>query len=55
MLQEDTELTYPMERRCPFDPPQEYADLQKTMRFAPVRLWDGLRPYLVTTSKTSRH
>ena len=41
-------LSYPMQRRCPFDPPEEYAQLRATQRFARVRLWDGSRPYLLT-------
>ena len=41
-------LSYPMQRRCPFDPPEEYSELRSKDRFARVRLWDGTQPYLLT-------
>ncbi len=40
--------TYPMDRREPFDPPPQYAELRKDAPFARVRLWDGTAPYLLT-------
>ena len=43
-----TELSYPMQRGCPFHPPEEYGRLRKSAPFARVRLWDGTHPYLVT-------
>jgi cytochrome P450 len=45
---ENQDLSYPMQRRCPFDPPEDYARLRAADRFARVRLWDGSRPYLLT-------
>jgi cytochrome P450 len=45
---ENQDLSYPMPRRCPFDPPEDYARLRAADRFARVRLWDGSRPYLLT-------
>jgi cytochrome P450 len=45
---ENHDLSYPMQRRCPFDPPEEYSRLRASERFARVRLWDGTRPYLLT-------
>jgi cytochrome P450 len=44
----EQDLSYPMQRQCPFDPPGDYAQLRTTQRFARVRLWDGSRPYLLT-------
>ncbi len=43
-----TELSYPMQRSCPFDPPDTYAQLRADEPFARVRLWDGTHPYLLT-------
>jgi cytochrome P450 len=39
---------YPMERRCPFDPPGELVELQNGAAITRVRLWDGSSPWLVT-------
>ncbi|RYF60800.1 MAG: cytochrome P450 [Comamonadaceae bacterium] len=44
----NTELSYPMQRSCPFDPPPDYHRLRAEAPFARVRLWDGTSPYLVT-------
>ncbi|MES2187889.1 MAG: cytochrome P450 [Pseudomonadota bacterium] len=44
-----TELVYPMQRSCPFNPPDEYSRLRREAPFARVRLWDGTRPYLLTS------
>lgn len=43
-----TELSYPMQRGCPFHPPEAYAPLRESQPFARVRLWDGSYPYLLT-------
>lgn len=43
-----TDLTYPMVRTNPFNPPPEYAALRQSEPFARVRLWDGSMPYLLT-------
>lgn len=43
-----TEPAYPMQRSCPFDPPDEYVRLRAEAPFARVRLWDGTHPYLLT-------
>lgn len=45
---EKPELTYPMARTCPFDPPPEYARLRSEAPFTRVRLWDGTQPWLLT-------
>jgi cytochrome P450 len=42
------ELSYPMERSCPFDPPPELAVLRAERPITRVRLWDGSTPWLVT-------
>ncbi len=42
------ELSYPMQRGCPFHPPEEYRRLRSVAPFARVRLWDGTQPYFVT-------
>ncbi|MCR0984906.1 cytochrome P450 [Roseomonas populi] len=42
------ELSYPMQRSCPFHPPEAYAPLRENQPFARVRLWDGSHPYLLT-------
>jgi cytochrome P450 len=39
---------YPMARQCPFDPPQELADIQAEEPVRRVSLWDGSHPWLVT-------
>jgi len=46
--QGQTELSYPMTRSAPFNPPDDYADLREREPFARVRLWDGTHPYLLT-------
>lgn len=43
-----TELSYPMSRGKPFNPPEDYADLREQPSFPRVRLWDGTHPYLLT-------
>src|SRR5688572_29204582 len=48
MTTASADLSYPMQRGCPFHPPQAYRQLRKEQPFARVRLWDGSRPYLVT-------
>jgi len=48
MTTNTAELSYPMQRGCPFHPPEPYAQLRKEQPFARVRLWDGTSPYLVT-------
>jgi cytochrome P450 len=47
-LDTTTELSYPMQRGCPFHPPETYAPLRESQPFARVRLWDGSYPYLLT-------
>ena len=42
------QLSYPMKRTCPFDPPPEYAQLRQADPFTRVRLWDGTTPWLLT-------
>lgn len=44
----EVQLQYPMARRCPFDPPPEYAELRDSEALARVRLWDGSTPWLLT-------
>jgi cytochrome P450 len=48
MLHAGAELSYPMSRTEPFDPPPDYAKLREGQPFARVRLWDGTYPYLLT-------
>ena len=48
MLHADAELSYPMSRTEPFNPPLDYAALREGQPFARVRLWDGTYPYLLT-------
>src|ERR1700730_8526916 len=48
MAIESASLTYPLARKCPFDPPAEYRDLRQSEPFARIRIWDGTRPYLLT-------
>jgi cytochrome P450 len=54
MQQMATELSYPMHRTEPFDPPNDYAELRENQRFARVRLWDGSYPYLLTAFEDIR-
>ena len=42
------DLSYPMVRRCPFDPPPELAQLRAARPITRVRLWDGSSSWLVT-------
>jgi cytochrome P450 len=44
----EPQLTYPMKRTCPFNPPPEYAQLRTDDPFTRVRLWDGSTPWLLT-------
>ncbi len=44
----DEQLTYPMQRTCPFDPPPQYAELRANDPVTRVRLWDGSTPWLLT-------
>ncbi len=39
---------FPMQRRCPFEVPAEYADLRKTQPITRVNLWDGGSAWLLT-------
>jgi cytochrome P450 len=48
MSQALAELSYPMSRTKPFNPPNDYEDLREHQPFARVRLWDGTYPYLLT-------
>src|SRR3984885_8236613 len=48
MSQTVAELSYPMSRTKPFNPPDDYAELREHQPFARVRLWDGTYPYLLT-------
>ena len=48
MALDAAELSYPMQRSCPFHPPETYAALRENQPFARVRLWDGSHPYLLT-------
>lgn len=45
---DQTELSYPMSRSAPFNPPDNYACLREQEPFARVRLWDGTYPFLLT-------
>jgi cytochrome P450 len=40
--------SYPMTRGCPFDPPPEMRDLQRTAPVSKVKIWDGSTPWLIT-------
>ncbi len=42
------EIAYPMQRGCPFHPPEKMTRLQKEDPFARVKIWDGTEPYLLT-------
>lgn len=47
---------FPMEReaRCPFDPPSELLDLQRSAPITRVRIWNGSEPWLVTRHEDIR-
>jgi cytochrome P450 len=47
-MSETVELSYPMSRTNPFNPPPEYAQLRAEDPFIRVRLWDGTTPWLLT-------
>jgi cytochrome P450 len=47
-MSETVELSYPMSRTNPFNPPPEYAKLRAEDPFIRVRLWDGTTPWLLT-------
>lgn len=40
--------SFPVKRSCPFHPPKEYAELQRDLPFARIRLASGLEAVLVT-------
>jgi 20-oxo-5-O-mycaminosyltylactone 23-monooxygenase/pentalenic acid synthase len=42
------EISWPMARTCPFQPPGRYAELRATTPIAPARVWDGSRTWLLT-------
>jgi cytochrome P450 len=48
MFEDSDQLSYPMSRTCPFDPPKKYAELRRDAPFVKVRLWDGSQPWLLT-------
>jgi cytochrome P450 len=50
----EPQLTYPMRRTCPFDPPPEYARLRQDDPITRVRLWDGSTPWLLTRYEDMR-
>ena len=50
----EPQLTYPMRRTCPFDPPPEYARLRQDDPITRVRLWDGTTPWLLTRYEDMR-
>jgi cytochrome P450 len=54
MSQAVAELSYPMSRTEPFNPPDDYARLRTEEPFARVRLWDGSYPYLLTNFEDIR-
>lgn len=39
---------FPMARNCPFDPPPQLVEFQKTEGPKPVRMWDGRKVWIVT-------
>jgi cytochrome P450 len=47
-MTETVELSYPMARTNPFNPPPEYAQLRAEDPFIRVRLWDGTTPWMLT-------
>jgi len=48
MADEQSGLSYPMPRTCPFHPPDAYKKLQANEPYARVKIWDGTSPYLLT-------
>lgn len=44
----DEDRPYPFSRTNPFDPPPKYDAIRHDEPFAPVSLWDGSSPYLLT-------
>jgi hypothetical protein len=49
-------LHYPVQRQatCPFDPPAELGKLRAAEPIAPVRIWDGSTPWLITGYEDQR-
>jgi len=43
-----SDLHYPMERRCPFAPPDEARAVQAAGAVPRVTIWNGVRPWLFT-------
>ncbi|WP_381558011.1 cytochrome P450 [Streptomyces eurythermus] len=48
------EVSWPMARTCPFQPPARYAELRATTPVAPARVWDGSRTWLITKHEHMR-
>src|SRR4051794_15815439 len=45
---------FPMQRRCPFDPPPQLGRLRAEDPVSRVRLWDGSTPWLITRYEDQR-
>lgn len=43
-----TEMRYPMDRQCPFAPPEEVVQVQADGVVPRVTIWNGIRPWLFT-------
>jgi len=50
----DAPPAYPMPRRCPMDPPPEYARFRAEQPLARIRLWDGSEAWLATRHQDVR-
>lgn len=53
-MTDPTDLHYPMDRQCPFAPPQEVTAVRDAGTVPRVTLWNGVRPWLFTRFDDAR-